>query len=110
MTQPTLFDPGATATAAHRHSDRSTAVAAAESFDAATLNREQQRVLDAMRLLAALDQPVTAGRVTGLLGDRQRNCVARRITDLARRGLVAEAGIHREDRKGARPETLWSLA
>lgn len=106
-----LFDPGAGFHGSARHDDRPAAVMAASEMDHATLSREQQRVLDTLRLLDAAGMPLTAGRVTRLLGDRQRSCVARRITDLRERGLVVDTGeVFREDRKGARPETLWAIA
>lgn len=107
---PRLFDPSAAVRASARATDPRTSHEAAESFDEATLNREQQRVLDALRLLAASGQPTTAGRVTRLLGDRQRNCVSRRLTDLAERGVVRDSGrTFREDRKGARSEICWEV-
>lgn len=107
MTDLTLFDVPQQQGAVRRDDPR-TSREAAQSFDEATLNREQQRVLDALRLLASLGQPLIAGRVTALLGDRQRNCVSRRLTDLAQRGVVRDSGqTFREDRKGARSEIVW---
>jgi hypothetical protein len=103
---PLAWAPG---TGTARHADPATSREAAKSM-AEVIGAEQQRVLDALRLLTALDQPTTAGRVTTLLGDRQRSCVARRITDLRVAGLVRDSGeTFREDRKGARSETLWEL-
>lgn len=106
MSHPTLFDaPPTTGTA--RRSDQPTSIAAAKSLDAETMHRELRRVLNAIvKLDASPNHEATTGRINRLLGDRQRNCTARRVRDLVEGGLVEDTGrTFREDRKG--DEIVW---
>jgi hypothetical protein len=91
-----------------RRSDPQTSHDAAASI-APVLHVELRRVLAVLEGLHASERyEATTGAINRVLGDRQRNCTARRITDLVDRGLVRDSGrTHREERKGARTEIVW---
>lgn len=107
--QATLFDAPIDR-GTHRQRDPHTSVAAAHSLDPATMHVELRRVMAVIEV--AGEHGATAGEVTAALQaqgvDRQRGCVARRVTDLRQGGLVRDSGrVRRLPRRGARDEIVW---
>lgn len=87
-----------------RMSDPATSHAAAASLDAATLGRQKQRVLDAVRTFGGR---ATREQVAQHLG-ADRSCVSRRITDLVRDGHLEDSGDTAPGWSG-RAQTVWML-
>lgn len=101
--QPSLLDAPATGTA--RFGDRQTSIDAAASMSGDHLAFDQRRVLDA---LIANGGTGSVDDVARRVTDRERNCIARRITDLVKAGLVVDSGQVVVGSRG-RGVTVWQV-
>lgn len=88
-----------------RFGDRQTSIDAASSMAGAHLASDQRRVLAA---LVANGGGGTVDDVARWVTDRERNCIARRITDLVKAGLVVDSGQVVTGSRG-RGVTVWQV-
>ena len=103
MSQTSLFDPGPADQLWRDGQEVSRA--AGRTVD--VKGREEECLL-ALRILVAASDTHDIQRVLAEAGFmRDRNCIARRLTSLQRKGLVARCGV----KVGAagKPTTLWRL-
>jgi hypothetical protein len=99
MTEPGLFD------GLYRHDDPPTSRDAAATVD---VNARERECLDALRWLCRAGDTGDLQRVLSEHGlVRDRSCIARRLTSLARKGLVARTGT--KQGPAGRQCTTWVL-
>lgn len=101
--QPSLFDAPADPT--YRRDGAETSRVAAKTLDP---NPRETEVLEALRLLVTASDTHDIQRVLAEHSiQRDRNCLARRLTSLERKGAVRRAGV-KQGPRGANT-TLWRL-
>jgi len=104
MNPPSLFDTIADPDV--RTDDPPTSKVAAKQLD---VNAREAEVTEALRWLVCASDTHDIQRVLAEHGlRRDRNCVARRLTSLERKGLVRRCGF--KDATTGRRTTLWRLA